>query len=83
MFAFDHLGSAKNELKYNAYQAQERGLGMAISLAQFMILREGQAESRYLESIDRVKSGDLRGVAGKYLGRVDYVIVSIIPKKAK
>ncbi|MBP1766045.1 MAG: peptidase domain protein [Candidatus Aminicenantes bacterium] len=83
MFAFDHLGSAKNELKYNAYQAQERGLGMAISLAQFMILREGQAESRYLESIDRVKSGDLRGVAGKYLGRADYVIVSIIPKKTK
>jgi len=83
MFAFDHLRSAKNQLKYNAYQAQERGLSMAISLAQFMILRDGQAESRYLESIDRVKSGDLRGVAGKYLGRVDYVIVSIIPKKTK
>jgi predicted Zn-dependent peptidase len=83
MFAFDHLGSAKNQLKYNAFQVQERGLSMAISLAQFMILRDGQAESNYLESIDRVKSGDLRSVAGKYLGRTDYVTISIVPKKPK
>jgi len=83
MFAFDHLGSAKNQIKYNAYQAQEKGLSMAASLAQFMILREDQAESRYLESIDRVKSGDLRSVAGKHLGRANYVTVSIIPKKTR
>jgi predicted Zn-dependent peptidase len=83
MFAFDHLGSAKNQIKYNAYQTQERGLSMAVSLAQFMILREGPAESNYLENIDRVKSGDLRKIAGKYLGRANFVIVSIIPKKTK
>lgn len=83
MFAFDHLGSAKNQIKYNAYQSQERGLSIAVSLAQFMILREGRAESNYLENIDRVKSGDLRKTAGKYLGRANYVMVSIIPKKTK
>jgi predicted Zn-dependent peptidase len=83
MFAFDHLGSAKNQIKYNAYQSQERGLSMAVSLAQFMILREGQAESNYLENIDRVKSGDLRKIAGKYFGRANYVMVSIIPRKTK
>ena len=83
MFAFDHLGSAKNQIKYNAYQSQERGLSMAVSLAQFMILRDGQTESNYLENIDRVKSGDLRKIAGKYFGRANYVLVSIIPKKKK
>jgi predicted Zn-dependent peptidase len=81
MFAFDHLGSAKNQIKYNAYRSQERGLSMAVSLAQFMILREGPVESRFLESIDRVKSGDLREIGGKYLGRASYVIISIVPKK--
>jgi len=30
-----------------------------------------------------VESGDLRKIAGKYLGRADYIIVSIIPKKVK
>jgi zinc protease len=83
MFAFDHLGCAKNQIKYNAYQSQERGLSLAVSLAQFLILREGQAESRYLENIDRVKSGDLRRVAGKHLGRANYVTISIVPKKKK
>lgn len=81
IFAFDHLGSAKNQIKYNAYKSQERGLSMAVSLAQFMILREGPVESRFLESIDRVKSGDLREIAGRYLGRATYVIISIVPKK--
>ena len=83
MFAFDHLGSAKNQIKYNAYESQEKGLSMAVSLAQFMILKDGQAESNYLQNIDRVKSGDLRKIAGKYFGRANYVMVSIIPKKTK
>jgi predicted Zn-dependent peptidase len=83
MFAFDHLGSAKYMIMYNAYQSQERGLSLAVSLARFMILSDGQTGSNYLESIDRVKSGDLRKVAGKYLGRADYVTVAIIPRKAK
>jgi len=84
MFAFDHLGSAKNQIRYSVYQSQERGLSVAVSVAQFMMLGAGQAEGNsFLENIDRVESGDLRKIAGRYLGRADYVIVSIIPKKAK
>lgn len=83
MFAFDHLGSAKNQIRYNAYQSQEKGLSLAVSLARFMILSDGHPGRNYLESIDRVGSGDLRKVAGKYLGRPDYVTVAVIPRKAK
>ncbi len=83
MFMYDRLGSAKNHIKYNAYRAQERGLSMAASLAQFMILREGEAERKFLENIDMVKSGDLRKTATDYLSRAKYIMVSILPKKAK
>jgi predicted Zn-dependent peptidase len=83
MFAYDRLGSAKNHIKYNAYRAQERGLSMAASLAQYMVLREGEAERKFLENIDRVKSGDLRKAAADYLSRAHYVMVSIVPKKAE
>ncbi len=83
MFAFDHLGSAKNHIKYNSYRSQERGLSMAASLARFMILSEGKAERKYLENIDRVDSGDLRSAAGDYLSRANYVLISILPKKAR
>lgn len=83
MFAYDRLGSAKNQIKYNAYRAQERGLSIAASLAQFMILREGEAERKFLENIDRMKSGDLRKTAANYLSRANYVMVSILPKKTE
>ena len=81
MYAFDHLRSAQNQIRYNAYESQEKGLFLAMSLAQFMILREGQAQGSYLENIDRVKSGDLRKIADKYFGRTDYVMISIVPRK--
>ena len=83
MYAFDHLKSARNQIRFNTYESQEKGLFLAISLARFMILREGRAPVNYLENIDRVKSGDLRKIADKYFGRADYVIVSIVPKKKK
>jgi len=83
MFAYDRLGSAKNHIKYSAYRSQERGLSIAASLAQFMILREGEAERKFLENIDRVKSGDLRKAAANYLSRANYIMVSILPKKAE
>jgi zinc protease len=82
MFAYDRLGSAQNHIKYRAYRFQERGLSMAASLAQFMILREGEAERKFLENIDLVKSGDLRKTATNYLSRANYILVSILPKKA-
>jgi predicted Zn-dependent peptidase len=83
MFAFDRLGSAKNHIKYNSYRSQESGLSMAASLAQFMILREGEAGRKFLENIDRVKSSDLRKAAADYLSRAKYIMVSILPKKVE
>lgn len=84
MFAFDHLGSAKNHIRYNVNQSQESGLSLAISLAQFMILGQGPVEGRsFLDNIDRVGSGDLRKVAAKYFGRADYVVVAIVPESTK
>ncbi|MGB7296047.1 MAG: pitrilysin family protein [Candidatus Aminicenantales bacterium] len=81
MFIFDRLGSAKNHITYRAYRSQERGLSLAVSLAQFMILSEGQAERKYLDNISRVTSGNLRKTAADYLSRANYVTVSILPKK--
>jgi predicted Zn-dependent peptidase len=81
MFVFDRLGSAKNHITYRAYRSQERGLTLAASLAQFMILSEGQAERKYLDNINRVTSGNLRKTAADYLSRAHYVTVSILPKK--
>jgi zinc protease len=80
--AFDYLAGAKNQIHYRAYQAQEKGLALADSLAVFMILADdGGTRPSYLESIDKVKSGDLRKAAGRYLSRSDFVIISVIPKK--
>lgn len=81
MFAFDRLGSAKNHIRYKAYRSQERGLALAASLAQFMILSEGQAERNYLDNINRVTSGDLRKTAADYLSRAKYVSVAVLPQK--
>jgi zinc protease len=81
IYAYDFLGGAKNQIRYNAYKSQEKGLSLAASLASYMLLKEGSEERAYLENIDKVKSSDLRKAAGKYFGRSNYVIVSVIPKK--
>ncbi len=81
LYAFDFLGGAKNQIRYNAYRAQERGLLVAGSLASFMLLKEGPEEIPYLENIDKVSSSDLREAARKYFSKSEYVFISIIPKK--
>jgi zinc protease len=81
IYAYDFLGGAKNQIRYNAYKSQEKGLSLAASLASHMLLKEGSEERAYLENIDKMKSSDLRKAAAKYFGRSNYVIVSVIPKK--
>jgi predicted Zn-dependent peptidase len=81
IYAYDFLGGAKNQIRYNAYKSQEKGLSLASSLAGYMLLKEGSEERAYLENIDKVKSSDLRKAAAKYFSRSEYVIVSVIPKK--
>lgn len=79
--AFDYLSGAKNQIRYRAYHAEEKGLAVAASLAGFLLMTDGTERPSYLDSIDKLKSGDLRKAAGKYLSRSDFVIITIIPKK--
>jgi len=79
--AFDYLAGAKNQIRYRAFRAEEKGLSLAASLASFLLMTAGTARPPYLDSIDKVKSGDLRKAAGKYFSRSDYVIITILPKK--
>ena len=81
LYVFDYLESAKNQIKFNFQQSQEKGLAVATSLASYLLLNENQKTGSYLENIEKLTSSDLRKVAGKYLGRGRYVIVSIFPKK--
>ncbi len=79
--AFDFLGGAKNKVRYNAYQAMEKGLSLARALAQHLILSSSDKPLSYLENIERITSSDLRKVAAAYLSRSEYVAVSAVPKK--
>ncbi len=83
MLAFDFLGGAKNRIKYAAQTAQEKGLHLAMSLAQHLLLTDGQKDRGYLENIDRIRSGDLRQAAAKYLGQGNFSVVSVTPKKKR
>jgi predicted Zn-dependent peptidase len=82
-YAFDFLGGAKSQIKYGAQQSQERGLLLATSLARYMLLSHEQGGKDYLQSIDQVKSSDLRKAAAKYFGRGDFVVVAVSPKEKK
>jgi zinc protease len=77
---FDFLGSAKNQIRFSAEQAEESGLGLASSLARFMLLNTRENPGRFLDHIARTNSGDLRKAASLYFGRGDYVAVSIVPR---
>jgi zinc protease len=81
MYAFDYMESAKNQIRFNTQQAQEDGLGLASSLAMYMLLNEGSDMLNYLQNIGKVDTSDLRKAAAKYLSKGEYVLVSIVPKK--
>lgn len=80
-YAYDFLGSAKNQIKFNAYQAQERGLDIAVAMAKHMLLGKETADSGFLNIIDKISSSDLRQIAGKYWSKGEYVVVTILPEK--
>ena len=83
LYALDYLESAKNQIKFDFHQSQEKGLAVATSLARYLILNENQEGGIYLEDIERLNSSDLRKAAGKYLSKGCYVIATISPKKKK
>ena len=79
--AFDYLESAKNQIRFAVGQAEESGLQLAGSLARHILLNTRDKPRRYLDEIREVDSSDLRKVAGRYLGKGEYAIVSIVPQK--
>jgi predicted Zn-dependent peptidase len=81
IFAFDFLESAKNQIKFNAEQSQEKGLTLAAMLAQYLLLHGDFTSENYLENIMRISSSDLRKIAAKYFSKGEYVTVSIVPQK--
>lgn len=83
IYAFDYLGSAKNQIKFDLQLSQEISLSVAVSLARYMLLDKNIIKGSYLENIEKLSSSDLRKAAGQYFSRGKYVIVSIIPKKKK
>jgi predicted Zn-dependent peptidase len=80
-YAFDFLGSAKNQIRFSSEQAEESGLVLASSLARFMLENERENPGRFLDQIARTSSSDLRKTASRYFGRGSYVAFSIVPKK--
>jgi zinc protease len=80
-YAYEHLESARNELRMDVQRAWESGLGLGYSLAMHALLNESAGGIDYLERIARVQPPDLRKIGSKYLSRSEYVIVSVRPKK--
>ncbi len=82
-YALDYLESAKNQIKFRFHQSQEKGLGIALSMATHLIMSEVEDRGKYIENIEEISSSDLRKTAGDYLSQGGQVIVSIVPKKKK
>lgn len=81
LFVLDHLESAKNQIKFKFHRSQEKGLSVATSLAMYMHLNEIPDRGNYLDYIEQITSPELRKVAGEYLSRGRYVILTIRPKR--
>ncbi len=80
-FAFDFLKSAKNQIRFAVEQGGESGLALASALARHLIVSTRPDAPSFLESIDKVRSSDLRRVASAYLGRGKHVSVRLVPRK--
>jgi len=81
MYARDYIESARNQLTFEVAKAQESGLTIASSLALHLLFRASDVPFDYLGRIRKVDSSDVRKVAARYLGRSEYVTISIVPKK--
>jgi zinc protease len=80
LYAFEFLGSAKNQIRFGAQQGQESGLAVASALARHLLLADSQDMPDYLERIVKVKSSDLRNAAGQFFGRGEFVTVIVVPR---
>lgn len=80
-YAFDFLKSAKYQIRFAVEQGGESGLALASALARHLVVSTRPEGPSFLESVDKVRSSDLRRVASAYFGRGKYVSVRITPRK--
>lgn len=78
-YAFDYITSAKNQLRFQVFRGQERGLNVAEALARYLLLQNKAVDRNYLRSVESVSTSDLRQAAGRYLSGGRKVIVSVVP----
>jgi zinc protease len=82
-YAFDHLESAKNQIRFAVGRSEESGSQLAGSLVRHMLLNTREDPGSYLGEIAKIDSSDLRKAAGKYLAKGQWAAVSIVPMKGK
>ena len=80
LYAFEFLGSAKNQIRFGAQQGQESGLAVASSLARHLLLTDSLDAPSYLDLIAKVRSTDLRSAAGRFFGQGEFVTVVVVPR---
>jgi len=79
-YAFDYLGSAKNQIRFTVEAFRESGLNVARSLAKYILCSGSSEGTDYLAAIDKLTSTDLRRVAGRVFSSSEYAAVAILPK---
>jgi zinc protease len=78
-YVVDYLESAKNQMAYDSGNFAESALNLSNASARFLLLNRNQINGSYLENVGKVKSSDLRRVAGKYLSGKKRVALAIVP----
>ncbi len=81
MYAFDHLGSAKNQILFNSETGMEVGLNLAGALARSVLLREMEGVRPYLERVKKVSSSDIRKLGATWFSGESPAVVIVTPKK--
>jgi len=78
-YVLDYLESAKNQMTYDSGNFAESALSLSNASARFLLLNRNQISGSYLENVEKIKSSDLRRVAGKYLSGKKLVALAIVP----
>jgi len=79
-YAFDFLGSAKNQIRFSVEAFQENGLNLARSLSKYILFSDNGNGTDFLAAIDKLTSSDLRKAAARVFSEGEVASVVILPK---
>jgi predicted Zn-dependent peptidase len=79
-YAFDFLGSAKNQIRFSVEAFQENGLNLARSLSRYILFSDNGNGTDFLAAIDKLTSSDLRKAAARVFSEGEVASVVILPK---